>query len=279
MPTYLSREQVDAYYREGYLHIPGVYSPEVIDQARTLIEADIASGGWASAPHHSDGVTTDIYERMPKLANIVFNEPYLRAMEDIFGEDAVVLAEPAIHRSRYYYWHKDSTFLDEQGEDYHWQPDFQAAMTVLYLQENHPDYGGGITVVPKTHSDPDFYHRIPRMSLVQRGILKVQKIAGISHFDKLDKHPQLHQIASQKGDLLVLDMRVDHKGTPAKKPVPYTKYGIMNIACSGQKTAHRLSESLRKRPSGYYKEYLANEPLTTPVLEEIEKRYGVKMML
>ncbi|MEL6276658.1 MAG: hypothetical protein AAFU03_16285, partial [Bacteroidota bacterium] len=131
-----------------------------------------------------------------------------------------VLAEPAVHRSRYYYWHKDSTFLDEQGEDYHWQSDFQAAMTVLYLQENHPDYGGGITVVPRTHTEPDFYHRIPKMNLVQRGVLKAKKIAGVSHFDKLDKHPQLHQIASKKGDLLVLDMRVDHKGTPAKKPVP-----------------------------------------------------------
>lgn len=279
MPTYLSQAQVDSYYREGYLHVPGVYSPADIDKARALIEADIANGGWAAAPHHNDGVTTDIYERIPALAKLVFNEAYLNAMEDIFGEQTVVLAEPAVHRSRYYYWHKDSTFLDEQGEDYHWQKDFQAAMTVLYLQENHPDFGGGITVVPQTHSEPDFYHRIPQMSMAERAILKAQKILKRSHFDKLDQHPKLHQIASKKGDLLVLDMRVDHKGTPAKKPVPYTKYGIMNIACSGHQTAERLSESLRRRPSGYYREYLSKEPKTTPVLAQLEEQYGVKMML
>ncbi|MEM9835264.1 MAG: phytanoyl-CoA dioxygenase family protein [Bacteroidota bacterium] len=247
MPKLLQSDQVAYYYRHGYLHVPSVYSEEDIDRARLLIEQDIASGGWAAAPHHNEGVTTDIYERIPALAEIVFNEKYLQAMEDIFGDDTVVLAEPAVHRSRYYYWHKDSTFIDEQGDDYHWKPDFQAAMTVMYLQENHPDYGGGITVVPDTHKDPDFYHRIPQMNLAERALLKAKKIAGISHFDKLDKHPSLHQIASKKGDLLVLDMRVDHKGTPAKKPVPYTKYGIMNIACTGKETAERLRHSLRQR--------------------------------
>lgn len=279
MPRLLSQEQVDAYFQEGYLHVPEVYTEAEIDRARELIENDIASGGWEAAPHHDDGVTTDIYERIPELADIVFNDRYLAAMEDVFGPDTVVLAEPAVHRGRYYYWHKDSTFLDEQGEDYHWKSDFQAAMTVMYLQENHPDFGGGITVVPRTHRAPDFYHRIPNMSLVERAVLKAQKIVGISHFDRLDKHQQLHQIASKKGDLLILDMRVDHKGTPAKKPVPYTKYGIMNIACTGTQTAERLRQSLRKRSSGYYREYLAKEPKTTPVLKRIEDEKGIHMWL
>ncbi|PHI20929.1 hypothetical protein CEQ90_06070 [Lewinellaceae bacterium SD302] len=279
MPTYLSQQQVDHYYQKGYVHVPAVYTPEAVDRARELIEEDVATGGWTSAPHHDEGVTTDIYERMPELAEIVFNENYLRAMDDIFGKEAIVLAEPAIHRGRYYYWHKDSTFIDEQGEDYHWKKDFQAAMTVLYLQPNHPEFGGGITVVPETHTEPDFYHRIPKMSMVERGILKAQKIAGISHFDKLDKHPRLHQIQSEKGDLLVLDMRVDHKGTPAIKPVPYTKYGIMNIACTGEQTAERLRATLRRRSSGYYKNYLAKEPRTTPVLEKIGKEKGSTIWL
>lgn len=279
MPTYLSQEQVDHYYTKGYLHVPAVYSEQDIERARALIEADVASGGWESAPHHDEGVTTDIYERIPALAEIVFNEAYLRAMDDIFGPEAIVLAEPAVHRGRYYYWHKDSTFIDEQGDDYHWKPDFEAAMTVLYLQPNHPEFGGGITVVPETHKDPDFYHRIPKMSLTERAILKAQKIAGISHFDKLDKHPQLHQIQSEAGDLLILDMRIDHKGTPKLKPVPYTKYGIMNIGCKGAATAERLRHSLRQRGSGYYKNYLAHEPKTTPVLEKIGKEKGSTIWL
>jgi hypothetical protein len=66
-------------------------------------------------------------------------------------------------------------------------------------------------------------------------------------------------------------MRVNHKGTSKLKPVPYPKYGIMNIACTGEATAERLRSSLRNRGSGYYKNYLRNEPKTTPILEEIGK--------
>ncbi|MEM6879596.1 MAG: phytanoyl-CoA dioxygenase family protein [Bacteroidota bacterium] len=279
MPKYLTQDQVDHYRQEGYLHVPSVYSTEDIDRSRALIEADIKNGGWASAPYHNEGVTTDIYERIPELADIVWNEAYLQVMEDLFGPDLVMLAEPAVHRSRYYYWHKDSTFLDEQGENFHWNDDFHAAMTVLYLQGNHPDYGGGISVVPRTHHDPDFYHRIPKMNLAERAWLKGQKIMKRSHFDRLDQHPELNAIASEAGDLLVLDMRIDHKGTPAKKPVPYTKYGIMNIACTGQKTAQRLRKALRNRPAKYYSQYLIKEPDITPKLEEISQRSGVDILL
>ena len=275
----LSAEQKRHYVEEGFLRLPGVYSVEDIDRARALIEAYEKNGGWQSAPHATDSVTTDIYERIPGLTDILFNENYVRAMEQLFGDDTVILAEPAIHRGRYYYWHKDSTFLDEQGEYYHWEPGFEAAMTVCYLQENHPDFGGGITVVPKTHRQPDFYHKIVHMNLLQRAVLKAKKILKISHYDKLDRDPNMLPIASEKGDLLVLDMRIDHKGTPKLKPVPYQKYGIMNIACAGMTTAKRLQDSLRRRPFGYYREYLANQPETTPELKRKEEEFGVKIRL
>ena len=275
----LTPDQIDHYRTEGYLHLHAVYTPAEIRRCRELIEADLASGGWHAAPYASDDITTDIYERIPELTAIVFNDNYVGAMRQLFAPEPVILAEPAIHRSRYFYWHKDSTFIDEQGEDYHWQDDFAAAMTVLYLQPNHPDYGGGISLVPRTQRDPDFYHRIPRMNLAERAILKAKKIAGVSHFDRLDRHPGLTPIPTEDGDVLVLDMRLDHKGTPALKPAPVTKYGIMNIACSGMATGQRLQRTLRNRPSNYYKAYLAKEPLTTPVLEELEAKTGVRFIL
>ena len=276
---YLTPQQITDYRERGYLHLPGVYSAADVARARDLIEEYRTAGGWESAPHHDEGVTTDVYERIPELADIVFNDHYLGAMAELFGPEPVVLAEPAIHRGRYYYWHKDSTFLDELGEDFHWRPDFSAAMTVLYLQENHPDYGGGITVVPRTHREPDFYHRIPRMNLLERAALKTRKLTKTSHFDRLDQHPELHEIRTAVGDLLVLDMRVDHKGTPARRPVPYVKYGIMNIACRGEATAERLRAALRRRPSGYYRNYLASQPRQTPVLERLERGSPVKLWL
>ncbi len=275
----LSPAQKSHYHQQGYLHLPGVYTPEAVDRARELIAADEESGTWMQAPYASEGVTTDIYERMPELADIIFNEEYLSAMHQLYDENVVILAEPAIHRGRYYDWHKDSTFLDELGEDFHWQPDFEAAMTVLYLQENHPDFGGGITVVPKTHRQADWYHKIAHMSLAERVVLKAQKMLKASHYDRMNRHPELTPIPSQKGDLLVLDMRLDHRGTPKKKPVPYQKYGIMNIACQGMQTAQRLRKALRNRPNGYYKEYLASQPESTPQLQRKEEEHGVRIRL
>ncbi len=200
-------------------------------------------------------------------------------MDDLFGEAAYVLAEPAVHRGCYYGWHKDSTFLDDLGEDFHRRDDFAAAMTVLYLQANHAEYGGGLTVVSRTQHTPDFYHRVAQMNRAQRLWLKAQKLVRRSHFDRMDRHPDLHPIASQKGDLLVIDLRLDHRGTPALKPAPVEKFAIMNIACSGHATARRLSAALRRRPHGYYREYLAKEPETTPVLEEIACPHHARIML
>ena len=276
---HITPAQLAQYRTAGYVHLKAVYTPEEIARARQLIDADLESGEWHRAPTASDDITTDIYERIPELAAIVFNDNYVNAMRELFAPEPVIIAEPAVHRSRYFYWHKDSTFIDELGEDYHWQDDFAAAMTVMYLQPNHPTYGGGISLVPGTQRDPDFYHTIKDMSLPARALLKAKKMAGISHFDKLDKHPDLTPIPTEDGDVLVMDMRLDHKGTPAKKPAPVTKYGIMNIACSGHETARRLQRTLRNRPGKYYQEYLSREPEATPILLEYEGKTGVKFIL
>lgn len=220
-----------------------------------------------------------MYERIPELAGLVLSPAYVHAMEALFGPDTWILAEPAVHRGRYYGWHKDSTFLDELGEQFHHAPGFSAAMTVLYLQDNHPDYGGGLTVVPRTQHDPDAYYRIATMSRAGRLWRKAQKAVRLSHDDRMNRHPDLHPIRSQAGDLLVIDMRLDHRGTPARRPPPVEKYGIMNIACSGRETALRLSAALRRRPTRYSREYLARQPDLTPVLERIACEHNARMRL
>lgn len=275
----LTPEQVRAYRVDGYVLLPGLHPPADVARLRELIEADRASGGWDRAPYAADDVTTDVYERMPELADLVFSEAYLRAMDDLFGPEAHVLAEPAVHRGRYYGWHKDSTFLDEQGERFHQSPDFAAAMTVLYLQDNHPDWGGGLTVVPCTQHAPDRYWRVPTMSRPERALRKLAKALRVSHGDRLDRHADRTPIRSAAGDMLVLDMRLDHRGTPARRPPPVEKYGIMNIACSGAETARRLREALRRRPTRYSREYLAHEPETTPILERIGRERNARISL
>lgn len=260
MPTILSQKQIDHYYDTGYLHVKGVYTEAQVDELRGILAKSIDNGTWESAPHYNEGVTTDIFRTMPELVDLIFTDRYIQVFKDLLGDKMVVLPEPAIHRNRFYYWHKDSTFIDEQGEDYHWNEDFQAVMAAMYLQDNDDEYGGGLTVVPKTQHVRDQYHKIPNMNIIERAFLKLQKLLKISFFDKLENHPQNMQIQSMKGDVVILDIRLDHKGTtPKKKRLNYDKFAYFNFITSDRKYVDKIINTMRSRPSKYFTEYLQHD--------------------
>jgi hypothetical protein len=281
MKTLLTHAQLQSYHTHGFLHLKNAYNLATIEVLRKAFEEDYLNGGWQSAPYFNEGITTNIYKRMPQLVPLLFNEYFMQAIKELFGNDTYLLPEPAVHKNRYYYWHKDSTFLDEQKESFHWDENFNGAMTVVYLQENDPRFGGGLTVIPGSHKLPDRYWKIPEMNLLQRATLKLKKLAKVSFFDEMDQNPNKYFIPGKLGDLIILDMRIDHKGSPCFHPneVPYNKYGIMNIACAGKNTAKRISACLRKRPSKYYQEYLKNEKAIEKSILDIAHNYNVNVML
>lgn len=260
MPKILTESQIKEYFETGCLHVKDVYTRESIDKIRNILAQAIEDGTWNSAPHYNEGVTTDIFRTMPELVDLIFTERYIQIFKDLLGEDMVILPEPAIHRNRFYYWHKDSTFLDEQGETFHWNKDFQAIMAAMYLQDNDDEYGGGLTVVPDTHHDKDQYHKIPKMNILQRAILKLQKIMGISFFDRLEQNPKLKNLQSMKGDIVLIDIRLDHKGTtPIKRRVNYDKFAYFNFVMDNDKYTSDVIRCMRARPSGYFTEYLQHD--------------------
>ena len=77
----------------------------------------------------------------------------------------------------------------------------------------------------------------------------------------------------------MIDLRLDHRRTPARRPPQAEKSGVMNIACARRATARRLRDALRRRPTSYSGEYLAHQPLTTPVLERIAHEQGTRLVL
>ena len=260
MPKILSQVQIDEYFSTGCLHVKNVYTVEAVDQIRSLLAQAISDGTWSSAPHQNEGVTTDIFRTMPELVDLIFTERYVQVFKDLLGSNMVILPEPAMHRNRFYYWHKDSTFLDEQEETFHWNEDFQAIMAAMYLQDNDDEYGGGLTVVPNTQHNRDPYHKIPKMNIIQRGFLKMQKILGLSFFDKLEKDPGLTNLQSMKGDIVLIDIRLDHKGTtPIKRRKNYDKFAYFNFVLDSDKYTSDVIRCMRARPSGYFTEYLKHD--------------------
>lgn len=260
MPKILRQSQIEQYFNTGCLHVKNVYSVEAVDKIRDLLAKALDDGTWTSASHHNEGVTTDIFRTMPELVDLIFTERYIQVFKDLLGSEMVILPEPAIHRNRFYYWHKDSTFLDEQGETFHWNDDFQAIMAAMYLQDNDNEYGGGLTVVPNTHQNRDPYHKISKMNLFQRGFLKLQKMMGVSFFDKLEKDPGLTNLQSMKGDIVLIDIRLDHKGTtPIKRRENYDKFAYFNFVLDSDKYTADVIRCMRARPSGYFTEYLKHD--------------------
>jgi len=270
----LTPAQVDHYFREGFLHVKGVYPAATIDRIRDLVSEALKDGTWASAPYHNEGVTTDIFRTMPELIDLIFTEKYIQVFKDLFGESMVVLPEPAEHRNRFYYWHKDSTFLDEQGETFQWNEDFNAIMAAMYMQDNDDVYGGGITVVPKSHHDRDPYHKVSKMNFAERAILKAKKMVKASFYDKLENHPQKTRVPSRKGDIVLLDLRIDHKGSTPTATRDYEKYAFFNIITDKMKYTKDINRCLRARTSGYYKDYLKNDGELPKRLVELSKEIG-----
>src|SRR5262249_3919397 len=64
-------------------------------------------------------------------------------------------------------WHKDTTYLELNGHKFHWERDFLMVGAAYYLQDNSPEYGGGLDVEPGSHYQPDYFDR-PR----KRGLLE-----------------------------------------------------------------------------------------------------------
>lgn len=272
IPKILSQSQIDEYFSTGCLHIKNVYTVEAVDQIRSLLAKSLNDGTWSSAPHHNEGVTTDIFRTMPELVELIFTERYVQIFKDLLGPDMIILPEPAMHRNRFYYWHKDSTFLDEQAETFHWNKDFQAIMAAMYLQDNDDEYGGGLTVVPHTQHNRDPYHKIPKMNIAQSIYLKVQKMLGLSFFDTLEKDPKLTNIQSMKGDIVLIDIRLDHKGTtPKKRRENYDKFAYFNFVLDSDKYTADVIRCMRARPSGYFKEYLQHDKELPAILVEKSK--------
>src|SRR6185436_19033864 len=132
----VTSEEKRSYFENGFLLVKNVYKTWEIQKIRSLIEASRENGVWSTAPYSNEGITTDIYRLIPELIPLVFNEDFVSVIKSLLGDNSVLIPEPAIHRNRFYYWHKDATFLDEQREKFHYESSFHAAMTAMYLQSN-----------------------------------------------------------------------------------------------------------------------------------------------
>ena len=117
----------------------------------------------------------------------------------MLGEDFCFLPEMTAHHQGFGNWHKDTTSMEQDGEDFHRSPDFRMVQCAIYMQDQTERYGGGLDLVPGSHKGTDPTARGGVGSFVYR--LR-RRVGG-----------KVRTLPSRAGDLVVFDLRTDHRAT------------------------------------------------------------------
>ncbi|MGE0873759.1 MAG: phytanoyl-CoA dioxygenase family protein [Burkholderiales bacterium] len=176
-------------------------------------------------------IRMDVMNRHPQFLPLMFHPRILETLRMLLGEDFQYLPETAAHRGGYGGWHKDTTSQERAGHVFHKAPGYRMVQVAIYFQANG-EYGGGLDVRPGSHKEPDqfldamdktFFDKL-RTKARRYNLLPAifgRRLEGVS-------------LASRPGDVVIFDLRLDHKATwPSRKgPIPEDrqKYALFFVA-------------------------------------------------
>jgi hypothetical protein len=265
----LSQEELKQFRSNGYIIVPDVYTPDEILTARELFDTAFKNQVWQRAPYSSPQIINDIYRVFPGLPNIIFNSKYVNALKDIFGGQLVCVPEASLHRNRYYDWHKDSSQMESEGSREHWAGEDFMVQCCTYFQDNEPG-GGGMTAIPGSHTKHDRFIKIYSEYDHHRLYHKLLKLLYASPFDDIDKNEPTIRLPSKAGDLIIFDIRLDHRATFIRKRsllpkrAVRNKYAVFNAFAKPGKLPREYLAKL-KAGKGSYIQYL-NQTTCAPVM-------------
>lgn len=237
-----------AFQRDGFVVVPKVISAEQVAQLRGVLfgmfDAPAGYEGDFDRRGRLGSVRFDVCSRVPELRWLLTHMPLLSPLRTLLGEDFVFLPEMSAHHGGYGDWHKDTTSQERAGQRFHWEPEYVMVEAALYLQDNSVEYGGGLEVVPGSHTQSDRFldviDRTPldkvRTKLKSWGVLPSKKGT---------------RIPSVAGDLVIFHFRLDHKASSAAET---------NIPRSNQKLALFFACSRNNHHARRYTDYIASRP-------------------
>jgi hypothetical protein len=224
----------------GFAIFPGVIDQQQVESLRAFfIEL------FAQEPTYKGDrkdIRHDIYARYPETRFLLGHPPVVEALKTILGPNPVSLPEMAVHDSGFGGWHKDTSSLDLAGKTWHYDPEFRMIQAAIYLQPNG-EYGGGLDIVPGSQNDrPDDNGGGALKRLVKRGK------------DALSRKP--YTIPSNAGDMVIFDVRCDHKATsptacePDDIPAEHRKFAAFSVWSATREHAEKYREHIASR-KGY----------------------------
>jgi hypothetical protein len=296
----LTQEQKQQFDKDGYLLVPNILTSEQVKRLRDFFRPKFDLPPDQRLPGDTSDVLYDIYSRYPELRWLLFHEPTNDILRSLLGNDFVaILHEAEVFFNRSANWHKDTTLIEVYGQDFHLQPDFLMVTIAYYLQDNNPEYGGGLDLVPGSHRsyenpaiywDAGFANKLPKSGFLQRVKRKVSRtLAGFAN--KLPKSGFLERvkrrvsrtlwpqsngaeqhtprgavsIPSKAGDLVIFHYRIDHRGTPSRHtviPEDHAKLVVFTGYSRNHEYARTYDNLLHNKPDfAFAKDYTVSTDL------------------
>lgn len=214
------------------------------EQARAILDKPAFKGDLDKHALYNR-VRYDVYNRNPEIRWLMTDDRVVRVMRALIGPDFVFLPEGALHESGYGGWHKDTTAQENANQKFQWEPGFLMVQVALYLQDNDPEFAGGLDVIPGSHKSPDRSIRRLATGPMDKVLGRLQ--AGAKNLrDRLRGEP----VPSRAGDLVMFHYRLDHRASIPRRPVPDDR----------RKLAYFFAVSRRNRFVSQYVRYIASRP-------------------
>jgi len=270
MALVLTEDQIASYKREGYLLVPDVFSLPELQYARTTFLTAFENELWKKAPYSKPDIINDIWSFFPDLIDPIFPPVLFNIIRDLIGDEVIWIPECSIHLNRYIHWHKDTSIQEISGETSHHNTNAPMIQAAIYFQDNN-ESGGGLTVLPRSHTQRDRYHKMMTKNLLKRSFYKTLKILGLTPMNMAERSDQKTTIASDIGSLLLFDLRIDHRSTTPQKNAPHIdKLAIFNTFGGNNKTTRDYLEFMKKRSEPYYR-YLQEYPLPESIYNKAKE--------
>jgi ectoine hydroxylase-related dioxygenase (phytanoyl-CoA dioxygenase family) len=224
----LSEEQRSRFHEDGFLVVPNVLTNDQVRSLRAALRPKFKLPEEQRRPGDTEYLLFDIFSRHSELRWLLFHAPTLSVLRSLLGDDFVVLREAAAHFEQFGGWHKDTTSQEREGRMFQWDNDYLMLEVAYYLQDNSPEYGGGLDVQPGSHRKPDLFAHPP--STPSRFGRFFKRWAG----DAADTAASVASVPRNAGDLVVFHFRMNHRATPRTRedaPEDRQKMAIF-LACS-----------------------------------------------
>lgn len=226
----LTQEQVKAFHQDGFLLVPNALTPDQVAWLRAFLRPKFDTPSYLRYPGDSLRFNFHLFGRHPELSWLLFHEPTLQALRGLLGENFVFMRESGAHLDHFATWHKDTSAQERAGHTFQWQPGYLMVQAAYYLQDNDPEWGGGLDVEVGSHEWP------------------------MSSLQKPEAEKKIYSIPSKAGDLLIFHYRINHQATPRRRPADpaHEKLAIFQACSSNSPHVASYHQFIGSRPDYTY---------------------------